>query len=277
MVGMWNNVMGWACGAYGWGEGVYRVLVVKLEGRRPLEKPRHRWVDNIRTDLQEVGGGYVAWIGLTQDRDRWRTLVSAVMNLRVPWNVENLLTSCKPVSFSRRTLHHGVSKWVSACHMFGPPHPSCFHNANDTNTNPLLLTWFSTLRHNSCVSDTSSATKLWRASFLIILNTFQERPWGQSEPFCLPGWSWYDCERFFTTNSLVRIPNHVSVTRDKSVKHFFVGRHSADPSYTLLYHKCATYWTIRHLNTVCFNRWAAARYRALASIIPGRERFSWNW
>jgi len=52
------------------------------------------------------------WIGLAQDRDRWRTLVSAVMNLWVPWNAGNFLTSCKPVSFSRRTLHHGVSKKV---------------------------------------------------------------------------------------------------------------------------------------------------------------------
>jgi len=63
---------------------VYRVLVGKLEGRRPLGRPRHRWVDNIRMDLQEVGRGYMDWIGLAQDRDRWRTLVSAVMNLQVP-------------------------------------------------------------------------------------------------------------------------------------------------------------------------------------------------
>ena len=77
--------MGWACGTYGWEERAYRVLVGKLEGRRPLGRPRHRWVDNIRMDLQEVGCGYMEWIGLAQDRDRWRTLVSAVMNHRVPW------------------------------------------------------------------------------------------------------------------------------------------------------------------------------------------------
>ena len=64
--------------------GVYRVLVGKLEGRRPLGRPRRRWVDNIRMDLQELGCGYVDWIGLAQDRCKWRTLVSAVMNLRVP-------------------------------------------------------------------------------------------------------------------------------------------------------------------------------------------------
>ena len=64
--------------------GVYRVLVGKPEGKRALGRPRRRWVDNIRMDLQEVGCGYMDWIGLAQDRDRWRTLVSAVMNLRVP-------------------------------------------------------------------------------------------------------------------------------------------------------------------------------------------------
>ena len=64
--------------------GVYRFLVGKPEGKRPLGRPRRRWVDNIRMYLQEVGCGHVDWIGLAQDRDRWRTLVSAVMNLRVP-------------------------------------------------------------------------------------------------------------------------------------------------------------------------------------------------
>jgi hypothetical protein len=64
--------------------GVYRVLVGKLEGKRTLGRPRHRWVVNIRMDLQEVGCGCMGWIGLAQDRDRWRTLMSAVMNIRVP-------------------------------------------------------------------------------------------------------------------------------------------------------------------------------------------------
>ena len=62
----------------------YRVLVGKPEGKRPLGKPRRRWVYNIRKDLQDVGCGYVDQIVLAQDRDRWRTLVSAVMNLRDP-------------------------------------------------------------------------------------------------------------------------------------------------------------------------------------------------
>jgi len=64
--------------------GVYRALVGKPEGRRPMGRPRRRWVDNIRMDLQEVRCGYMDWIGLAQDRDGWRRLVSAVMNLRVP-------------------------------------------------------------------------------------------------------------------------------------------------------------------------------------------------
>ena len=63
--------------------GVYRVVVGKQEGKRPLGRPRRRWV-NIRMDLREVGCGYMDWIGLAQDTDRWRMLVSAVMNLRVP-------------------------------------------------------------------------------------------------------------------------------------------------------------------------------------------------
>ena len=68
----------------GEGRGVYRALVGKPEGKRPLGRPRGRWEDNIRMDLQEVGLGYEDWIGLAQDRDGWRALVSAVRNLRVP-------------------------------------------------------------------------------------------------------------------------------------------------------------------------------------------------
>jgi len=94
----------------GEGRGVYRVLVGQPKGKRPLGTPRRRWEDNIRMDLQGVGLGYEDWIGLTQDRDRWRALVSAVRNLWVPQNAGNFLTSCKLASFSRRTLLHGVSK-----------------------------------------------------------------------------------------------------------------------------------------------------------------------
>jgi len=68
----------------GEGRGVYRVLVRRPEERRPLGRPRRRWEDNIRTDLREVGCGCVDWMELAQDRDRWRALVSAVMNLWVP-------------------------------------------------------------------------------------------------------------------------------------------------------------------------------------------------
>ena len=63
---------------------VHTLTSGKPEGKRPLGRPRRRWVDNIRMDLQEVGCGHVDWIGLAQDRDGWRKLVNAVMNLRVP-------------------------------------------------------------------------------------------------------------------------------------------------------------------------------------------------
>ena len=66
------------------GRGVHKVLVGKPEEKRPLGRPNHRWVDNIKMDLQEVGRGCGDWMGLAQDRDRWRALVSTVMNFRVP-------------------------------------------------------------------------------------------------------------------------------------------------------------------------------------------------
>ena len=68
----------------GEGRDVYRVLVWKPEGKKPLGRPMRRWEDSINMDHQEVGCGYMDWIELAQDRDRWRMLVSAVMNLRVP-------------------------------------------------------------------------------------------------------------------------------------------------------------------------------------------------
>jgi hypothetical protein len=64
--------------------GVHRVLVGKPEGQRPLGRPRRRWADNIKMDVEDVGGGRWDWMELAQDRDRWRALVSTVKNLRVP-------------------------------------------------------------------------------------------------------------------------------------------------------------------------------------------------
>jgi hypothetical protein len=64
--------------------GMHSVLVGKPEGKRPLGRPRRRWEDNIKMDVEEVGGGRGDWMELAQDRDRWRTLVSTVKNLRVP-------------------------------------------------------------------------------------------------------------------------------------------------------------------------------------------------
>ena len=74
--------MGGACGAYG--GGVHRVLVGKPKGKGPLGRPRRRWENNFKMDLQEVGGDCGDWMELAQDSDRWRALVSTVMNFRVP-------------------------------------------------------------------------------------------------------------------------------------------------------------------------------------------------
>jgi hypothetical protein len=78
-----KNEMGGACSTMGEKSGAYRILVGRPEGRRSLGRPRRGWEDNIKMDLQDVGWG-MDWIELAQDRDRWRALVNAVMNLRVP-------------------------------------------------------------------------------------------------------------------------------------------------------------------------------------------------
>jgi hypothetical protein len=76
--------MGGSCSTNGEKENAYRLLVGKPEGKRPLGRPRRRWVDNIRMDLEVVGWDDMDWIGLAQDRNRWRALVNSVSNLRVP-------------------------------------------------------------------------------------------------------------------------------------------------------------------------------------------------
>jgi hypothetical protein len=73
--------------------GAYRILVGKSDGKKPLGRPRRRWEDNLTMDFKEVGCGFMDWIELAQDRDRWGALVNAVMNLRVPQNAGNFLTS----------------------------------------------------------------------------------------------------------------------------------------------------------------------------------------
>ena len=71
--------------------GVYRLLVGKPEGKRPLGRPRRRWEDNIKMDLEEVACGVMDWIDLAQDKDRWKAFVNAVMNLRVPYQCREFL------------------------------------------------------------------------------------------------------------------------------------------------------------------------------------------
>jgi hypothetical protein len=81
---MKKNEVGGACSTCWEGRVAYRVLVGRPEGRRPLGRPRRRWDNKIKKDIQEVGWGGMDWIDMAQDRDRWRAVVSAVMNLRVP-------------------------------------------------------------------------------------------------------------------------------------------------------------------------------------------------
>jgi ribosome biogenesis protein Nip4 len=86
----------------------YRILVLKPEGKIQLRKPRHRWENNIRTDLNERRWKGVDWIDLVQYRDKWWAVVNTVMNPQVPYNAGNFLTN-RAICFSRRTLLCGVS------------------------------------------------------------------------------------------------------------------------------------------------------------------------
>jgi len=108
-----SNRMRWAghVARMGDSRGVYNVLMGKPEGKLPLGRPRRRWEDRsiIKMDLQEVGWGGMDWIELAQDRKRCRTLLNAAINPWVPYNGQNSLTCRGPVTFSRRTLLHGVS------------------------------------------------------------------------------------------------------------------------------------------------------------------------
>jgi hypothetical protein len=86
--------MGWACSTNGEKRNAYRILVGNPERKRPLGRPRRRWVDNIKMDLREIGWDGMDWIDLAQDRDQWRALVNAVVNLRLPQNVGKFFSVC---------------------------------------------------------------------------------------------------------------------------------------------------------------------------------------
>jgi hypothetical protein len=87
---------------------IYRLLVGKPEGKRPPEKQKHRWINNIKVDLLEIGLGVLDWIGLAQDRYRWRALVNVVMNLWVPLIAGKLPSGCTSCGLSSGTQLHIV-------------------------------------------------------------------------------------------------------------------------------------------------------------------------
>jgi hypothetical protein len=101
--------MGRACITNGGKFNAYRLLVGKPEGRMPLGRPSRRWLDNIRMDLVKVGWGNLDWIGLAQDRDRWRALVNSALNLRVPQNAGKLSSVQTTRDLSSSVQLHGVS------------------------------------------------------------------------------------------------------------------------------------------------------------------------
>ena len=108
--------MGWTCGTYGGEKRCIQCLVGKPEGRRPLEGLTPRQEDNIKMNLWEVGWGRIDYTDLAEDRDRWWAFVNAIMNLRIPLNAGNFLSSCWSVSYSGTTLLHGVSSRYSVGH-----------------------------------------------------------------------------------------------------------------------------------------------------------------
>jgi hypothetical protein len=106
-----SSTMRWAGHVARMGENrnVYRLLVGKPERKRPLGRPRSRWIDNIKMGLLDIGLNVVDWIGAAQDRYRWRALVNSVMNLRVPHNAVNLPSGCTTSGLSSGTHTELVS------------------------------------------------------------------------------------------------------------------------------------------------------------------------
>jgi hypothetical protein len=102
--------MGRACSTHAGKKNALRMLVGKSEGNRPLGRPRHRWVDNFKMGLRDVGLGGLERIDLLQDMDQWRTFGNAVMNLWVPQNFGNFMSECTTGGFSRRAQLHRVSE-----------------------------------------------------------------------------------------------------------------------------------------------------------------------
>jgi hypothetical protein len=109
-----EDEVGGECRANGEMRTAYRLLVGKPERKRPLGRPIHRWVDNIKMDLVEVGCGGVDWIGLAQARNKWRALVNTVMNLRVLQNAGKLSSGCTIGGLSSSAQLHIVS---SSCNL----------------------------------------------------------------------------------------------------------------------------------------------------------------